>query len=370
VVFAPHPSSPVFRSYVAIGNSITAGFQSDGINDSTQALSFAVLVARQMNTRFAFPAVTSGCRPPLANFQTMARVADPAKVPCARTAKSVTATLNNVAVPGAASIDPTAQISPNGNAFTDLFLGGETQVARAIEARPTFVSIWIGNDDALGPALSGVLTGLTPIPTFAANYSVMVSQLRGGAPDVKGVLIGVVQVTNAPILFSAAALQSPGFVASLSAAAGTPIMIDPATCTATTTSLISLQIVTAIKAGLHPPTIACAKTALGIGDVFVIDAAEQAQLTAAVDGYNSYIRSKADSIGFGYYDPNAVFDALKATGAIPSIPNLASATTPFGQFVSLDGIHPSSEAHVLIANGLLQAINARFQTSLPLIPLN
>jgi len=37
-VFGPNPpiGGELFRSYVAIGNSITAGFQSGGINDSTQ----------------------------------------------------------------------------------------------------------------------------------------------------------------------------------------------------------------------------------------------------------------------------------------------------------------------------------------------
>ena len=36
VVFEPRSVDPIFTSYVAIGNSITAGFQSDGINDSRE----------------------------------------------------------------------------------------------------------------------------------------------------------------------------------------------------------------------------------------------------------------------------------------------------------------------------------------------
>src|SRR4029450_6169346 len=70
-VVEPKSVDPTFRSYVAIGNSITAGFQSDGINDSTQQRSFAVLLAKQMSTRFAYPSLAGrGCRPPIANFQT------------------------------------------------------------------------------------------------------------------------------------------------------------------------------------------------------------------------------------------------------------------------------------------------------------
>src|SRR6185436_602941 len=74
VLMAP-VANPIFQSYVALGNSITAGFQSDGINDSTQSRSYAVLLARQMGTRFAYPSlVNPGCRPPIANFTTQARV--------------------------------------------------------------------------------------------------------------------------------------------------------------------------------------------------------------------------------------------------------------------------------------------------------
>ena len=48
------PTTPVggdiFKSYVALGNSITAGYQSGGIVDSTQRQSYAFLLASRMGT--------------------------------------------------------------------------------------------------------------------------------------------------------------------------------------------------------------------------------------------------------------------------------------------------------------------------------
>jgi hypothetical protein len=44
----------IFHSYVALGNSITAGYQSGGINDSTQRQSFARLLAVQMGTQYHY----------------------------------------------------------------------------------------------------------------------------------------------------------------------------------------------------------------------------------------------------------------------------------------------------------------------------
>src|SRR5919107_546230 len=72
----PGPTLPaggaLFTSYVALGNSITAGFQSNGINDSTQRQSYARLIATQsFNTRYAYASLRMpGSTPPIANFAT------------------------------------------------------------------------------------------------------------------------------------------------------------------------------------------------------------------------------------------------------------------------------------------------------------
>src|SRR5947209_17685662 len=76
-VLGPKPTqgNGLFQSYVSLGNSITAGYQSGGINDSTQKRSYAVLLAGQMGTRFAYPSIAMpGCPPPINNFQTQTRV--------------------------------------------------------------------------------------------------------------------------------------------------------------------------------------------------------------------------------------------------------------------------------------------------------
>src|SRR5881396_3725279 len=56
----------MFVRYVAMGNSITAGFQSGGINDSTQLRSYARLVANAMGSVYYYPSlVKPGCPPPI-----------------------------------------------------------------------------------------------------------------------------------------------------------------------------------------------------------------------------------------------------------------------------------------------------------------
>ena len=380
-VLSPRVVDDLFRNYVAVGNSITAGFQSDGINDSTQAQSYALLIARQMGTRFAFPALAKpGCRPPIANFQTQARVGGGTSTTCAfRTPASATYALNNVAVPAITTFDPTLNggapgYTQNANPLMQIILGGKTMVQKALEVQPTFATVWVGNNDVLQPAITGFPSTATPQATFQANYDKMISELTTGAPGIKGVLIGVVQVANAPILFTSQALRNPAFVAGLTQAAGLPpggLVIDPTTCTATNTSLIGFPIIAQIAAKTLPPFIACAKTANPpVGDIFVLDATEQVQAKGIIDAYNNYIKTKADAIGFAYYDPNVTLARITPADPVLSthVPNLASATATFGNYISLDGVHPNAAAHVEVAKDLIAVINAKYGTKIPAIP--
>src|SRR5690606_4137846 len=102
----------IFDRYVALGNSITAGYQAGGINDATQQESYAALLAEQMGTNYAYAQLGGiGCPPPVINFRTQARLGGAGvndRTCQLRNPQSVTGYLNNVAVPGATTLDPTS----------------------------------------------------------------------------------------------------------------------------------------------------------------------------------------------------------------------------------------------------------------------
>ncbi|MDQ3997480.1 MAG: SGNH/GDSL hydrolase family protein [Gemmatimonadota bacterium] len=381
-VFMPEPADDMFRTYVAVGNSITAGVQSDGINDSTQQRSYALLLARQMRTRFAYPSLTMpGCRPPLTSFQTGARVGGTSAAACSfRSTSTATDILNNVAVPAHSVADAIAPVpfDPN-NTLTTLILGGRTQIDRAIEANPTFVSVWLGGNDILQAAYTGLLTpvlgvsrGLTPLATFTQAYDNIAASLESGAPEARGLLVGVPNFPAVGLLFPAAALQSAQFLGGLNQAAGTgsPIVVSP-NCTGST-SQISILIVTQMRAGTHERTISCEKTPTPtnplLGDIWVLDSQEQATMTARVSDFNTHIQAKATQLDFAYADPNPTVNAAKTSGCLRAVPDLSSAAAPFGACVSLDGIHPSTATNVTFANLFIAAINTKYGTSLPAVP--
>jgi len=370
---ATPPGGDIFKSYVALGNSITAGFQSNGINDSTQRQSYALLLARQMGTQYHYASLAMpGCTPPIANGLTGALLGNAPAGTCAlRSASSVTDILNNVAVPGARVLDPTSATTVASNALTTFILGGKTQVEKAIQADPTFVTIWIGNNDVLQPALSGLFQPIVSTQAqFQTAYDAMIAQLQAGAPDLKGgVLIGVAKAQYLPSFTTGALLfATPAAQGAINAATGKTVLID-ASCQNSTSLINIVSLIPAIRSGAHPAIIACAKGIYPapVGDVYVLDPAEQTTLNAAIQAYNDYIQQKAGAIGFAYYDPNTLFAAKKATGEIPPFPDFASknaTTQTYGTLISLDGVHPTALAHKLIANDLIKVINDTYHTAL------
>jgi lysophospholipase L1-like esterase len=382
-VFGPNPPTggEIFRSYVAIGNSITAGVQSGGINDTTQRQAYPRLLAIQMGTPYRYAALTApGCPPPVINFQTQARLGTGSTgTTClARSASSVTDVLNNVGVPDARVLDPISPSTVASNALTTIILGGKTQVQRALDARPTFVTIWIGANDVLQAAYTGILTPTPGVSNgivstqaqFQASYDLMIKQLLDSMPNLKGVLIGVPLASSIPLMSSGALIAaSPAVQGALAQVAGKPVVVNP-NCVGSAALITTPLLLNLIKANQIAAQISCQPGVdpldPRVGNLFVLDPTEGAQLAAAIGGYNTYIKNKADAIGFGYWDPNPTLTGLNATQKAP-FPTFAITNT-FGTAFSLDGVHPSAEGQRIIADKLITVINTKYGTALAPVP--
>lgn len=412
-------NAPFMARYVAIGNSITAGYQSGGINDSTQLRAYPHLLAIAAGAPYNYPSINApGCPPPIVNFLTQDRgtfngTANTGTTCLLRNPASATAALNNVAVPGANSFDAvglgtgaassTSLVTGGYSVLTALFLGGQTQLQRAVQLNPTFATVWIGNNDVLAGAISnaGDSTKATTVANFTSNYRTLVNGLTAGSPNLKGgVLIGVVDVTNTPILVPfyvfnpnvpGSSTAAYGAVLGVFGVAGfTTTPTRPATfrllfngnCTTSQAAIpfpALAQLNAVIPAAAPSFTIDCSGTPLlnpaapasatnPPQSAFFVTDAERTFYVNRVAAYNAYVKAKADSVGFAYLDPNPLLAGLRTAGSIPLFPNLAAPTAPFatagGRFISNDGVHPSTSAHFLIANALITAINTKYGTSL------
>lgn len=372
-LFVPRTADPLFRQYAAIGNSITAGFQSGGINDSTQLESYAVLLARsvglEVGSEFIVPLLSApGCPPPLVDVFSGTRVAGGASDDCALRA-DVPPKIHNVAVPGAAVLDILSNISAasSANPLTTLILGGRTQIEAVNQVEPTFVSVWIGNNDVLGAALSGDTTEITSTDLFANLYGQVADQVDGLESLRGAVLIGIPDVTLIPHL-------SPGVTywqAAQTAGAFPPEFSVNDNCGPALaggvgeSTLVPFgygfgQLIAQAEAGT-PTELDC------VNDAPVLTDAEIAAVRSAVESFNAVIRGTADDHGWPFMDPNPLLEAALANGQIPAFPNTTGADAvdrPFGDLFSRDGFHPSGEAHELIAAELARVIDEAYGTDI------
>ncbi len=355
----------MFSAYAALGTSNTAGFQSGGINDSTQRASYAAMVAEAMGTEFNLPLLASpGCPPPLVNVYTGETVGGAEAPDCRGRITPPPSVLHNVAVPGA-RVSDALNITGEGatpTPLTTFILGGRTQVGAAQEAEPTFVSVELGSNDVLEAALSGDTTLITPPPAFAQQYGTVLDRVDGGSVE-GGVLIGVPDVTLIPHL-------SPGsaYYAADQQGAFPPTFSVDASCSPDQLGDVSLvpfryafgQLLAQARAG-QSVELDCAT------DPEVLQPAEIQTIRQTVAAYNGTIQQAASDRDWAYVDPNPVLVQLRQQGDIPLFPNTSgqeAVEEPFGAYFSKDGIHPSRQLHQRFAAAVVQAINEQYDTSL------
>jgi lysophospholipase L1-like esterase len=389
--FSNTPVDPLFDRYVSMGNSITAGFQSGGINDSTQQQSYAVQLARAMRSPFFPPLLNRpGCPPPYTNVFTQTRVGGGTPTTCAlrKIPNPAPPYISNTAVPGAAVMDilNNRDTASHANTLTQFILGGLTQVQMMERAHPTFVSIWIGNNDVLGAATSspnaGDSTKITSVANFQARYSAMLDTVAAAGPR-GAILIGVANVTAIPY-FSAG-----GTYWAIKNGLGPPGVAFPPTFTVSNNCAPvaagipgargdSTLVPFPYGAALLGAAAAGAPRNLDCGDTVaaVVVPKELVKLVTAVTAYNTFIAAQATAHGWAYLNPNTTLDSLRQIPTqVAPLPNFGAPPTftpcsanPFGLAFSCDGVHPSAATHRLIAQKLRLAINAAYTTAIPPVP--
>ena len=329
----------LMRRYIAIGNSITAGFQSGGLNDSLQHETYPVFFARAAGAEFAVPALRfPGCPPPLINNAPPTPIVPLPPPGCAlREEQPLPPYFSNVAVPGAHVIDPLDNLDAesNPNTLTMLLLGGRTQVEAMQVANPTFVSAFIGGNDVLGALTSSTNPGDPAQITPQADFETRVRALYD-AIDATGASAAVISVPNVTLIPYA----SLGAIYWCLKNGGCPAPLPPqnplipanfvvtAACAPPGGAGILVPwtvgvvgILTAIQAPTLTVTLDCAD------DSQVATATEVAGMVAASAGYNTFLAAEAASRGYAYWDINPALADAVMTGAIPSFPDLSGVLT-------------------------------------------
>ena len=356
---------PVLARYAAFGNSVTAGFQSNGINDSTQRQSYAALLAKQMGVPFEAPFLAKpGCPPPMTNVFTAATLGGSSAPLCSFTLPASSDRINNVAIPGAAIVDIYSNNAPGSgaNPLTAIMLLGKTQLQAARTAQPTFATVWIGHNEILGAARDGDASRATAPALFGTRYAAAVDSIA--TLNLKGaLLIGVLDATRIPYLSTGIAYAQAKQAGALPASF--TVDANCATGSALVPFAYGFGLITRAEGG-ETVALNC------VNDAEVLTSGEVTTLRAHIVAYNAVIADRANARQWMYFDPNPIFDSVRAAGDVPDFPHAPpdprAETEPFGKWLSLDGIHPSALAHRLIANRIIDLINARYGTSIARLP--
>lgn len=400
-----------FTRYVAIGNSLTAGFQSNALSSRDQMYSFPNLIAQAIRTTdFQQPLMREpgvGARKKLISL-TGPVIIDEVGVNPADPASNLNVALprpyNNLGIPGAVVFDmvdrPTSfqlKSFQRANPFFALIQRdtalGRSIVEQAKRLQPTFMTCWIGNNDVLGYATSGGSGAPTPTAQFDALYSQTMDSLRAITPNV--IVANIPDVTAIPFFTtvgpSVRAALPAGIYLRYQKGTNTGVSFDSTRFTESTPPLLLLTGSTYAsflgRAGGQgggkyyrdfnisplPPGIDTTKP-FGFHPQnpwpgrFTLDADEQAVCAAAIAAFNNIIRTRAEAKGFAVVDINGIFNTIRRDGLyVPGIGTFSPAFISGGLF-SYDGVHPSSRGAAIVANEFLKVINAKYGATIP--PIN
>ncbi|SMO42833.1 GDSL-like Lipase/Acylhydrolase family protein [Saccharicrinis carchari] len=415
--FKPSSGEVDFSTFVALGDSYTAGYTDGALGSRGQQSSFPNIIAGQLasvgNKGFTQPWVRldgsvgstgAGYLQLKIVDQGMAPVPNPGNIDIfAERVYDASTPINNLGVPGAKSFhllatvvnaDPLTYYSQANPFFSRFASSMNTSVlADALAQNPTFVSLWIGGNDVLTYALAGGEADSITNPNMFANYmGAIAAQLFRGS--TLGVIANVPDIEALPYFDAIPydALEIDQATADLLNAgyaqynAGSEAM-----------GLAKIEFVKGKNALViadddyaHPGKIRQIKngekvllpalsnirdTEVGWGskmpipEEYVLDADDVADIDAATEAYNQTIKSIANQYGLAFVDLNALMQEAGTTGLLLDGHTYTSTFISGGIF-SLDGIHATARGSAIIANAFIKAINKQYNTNIPQAAIN
>jgi lysophospholipase L1-like esterase len=368
--------------YVAVGNSLTAGYMNGALGIEGQTCSYPRLVAGQagVGSGFSQPLVSApGISEPgsgegrveLLGFApiTIER-ATPAGQPLN---ENQVGPYGNLGVPGAlaaeALVARNRATSLTENPFFDFILRGRgTWAEQVAERDASFVTVWLGNNDVLGYVVRGGETADFPTPAagFAATYEEFVARLLETTDDV--VLLNLPPVTVVPYLTAIpTVVVDPATLDTIPGPGGAPVPLLGPDGPLASNDQVTFDAVGLILEGVGIP-VSMGGTGEALPADVVLDVQEQAVAQAAIDAYNAAIAETAARHGLTVVDVHALVSDIAANGIVVEGQTLTT-TFLIGGLFSLDGIHPTCKGQGLIANALIDAINARYGLSIPRVSI-
>ena len=369
-----------FTKYVAVGDSLTAGYASSGLAEYYQAYSFPSQIARQaMPGQFQQPLVANPGINPVLMLQRLAP--SPVLVPSGSKPGSpknaaLSGPYNNLGIPGARLGDLltktgdikklAAGTSTADTVMYDLILRDAKNPAinQAVAAAGTFYTVWAGNNDILGAAIYGLAMDgvtLTPVATFQTQYATLLGALKANRPNAKVVVANIPDVTAIPFVTAVAPYNFTSTGQKFYYLGENGTLKDGDYLTLSASALLA-QGYGIPGTGKLLPEGSFQPPATVVPGV-ILRAAEIAAIKARTTELNAVIASVASANGYAVADMNGFFADVKAHGIVVGGIKLTPSFLTGGLF-SYDGVHPQRIGYAVVANQFIEKINATWGTTL------
>ena len=372
---------PVFARYVAIGTSISAGVQSDGLIFATQATSWPAQLDAAVARILKQPYIGgAGCASPILTPLILATrlsgesaLTPAANLSCAPLLPGVTLPVDNVSLNGALTLDALQTTPQNiqdpGNAqiYARVLQPGMTQVSSMLARDPTIVSVELGSNEVLG-AISGITpaASLFPEGVWQPLYDQVLFAVKSKTNTA--VVVGLINdLRSVPAIRRGNELWDDRAEFSLF-----HVNVLPDCQNSTNLIFVPLSVTVAAAAGLSSAQhggpfvpFSCTPSPNPLATDFILTSAEADVVNAQMHTMSAHIQAEAALLGFAYFDLGALYDRTDIKGPF-SLTKLMTSFTPFGPFFSADGVHPTGAGQTILARAAAQALNNKYGLGVPL----
>jgi hypothetical protein len=378
-----------FARYVSLGTSVSMGYMNEGVFYATQQTAWPALLAHQaFATKFTSPLLQGpGCYSPLIAPLQFTRRLSGATYPGINAQDQVCALLgaitlptNNVAVDGATTYHA-LRITPESTVTTPVTVDsdqrkrlykavlapGKSQVTSMMAQKPTLVSVELGSNEALRTVTNGILIPAAayrqpdntytyfPTSVWQPQYDAIVDSVaKTGA---KALLVSVPLIPNIVGVYS-----GNDFYQDRAAFASFGITVSP-DCDANTNSIFAFTKVLVALGSPKPYTFSCTDNPSAAD--FILTPSDTTFVNGLIRQMNSHIQSQAAAHSWAYLELNTALATFIAKKTPFSLSKFLSCTRPFGQYIGLDGVHPSLDGQQAIANAAADALNTQYEFEIP-----
>ncbi|MDP9120362.1 MAG: SGNH/GDSL hydrolase family protein [Acidobacteriota bacterium] len=368
---AVNTGSADFTNYVALGDSLTAGFTSDSLIDASQRASYPALIFAATHdgatAGFELPLVSAPGIPGILHLVNL--VPSPTIAPTPGLGRPENLQLprpyNDLAVPGENLHTMINTVTDHGGLHDLILRGLGTQLQEGIAEQPTFVTLWIGNNDALAAATSGIVIDgvtLTTLAQFQADFTTIVGAITTHT-HAKLAIANIPRVTSIPFVTTIPPVLVNPRTNQPVIVNGQPVPLLGPNGPLQPGDRVLLTAQGFLGKGFGIP-VALGGNGLPLPKTAVLYAAEVQKINDRVAGFNSIIQTVAGQAGAAYVDVNSLLDTLASTGIdVGGITFNANFLT--GGVFSYDGVHPTSFGYAYIANAFISAINDKYGAAIP-----